>query len=363
MSQATLSPSPIFGDSPASNFFGRAGPSAPSNDFPSLFRRRTSHPHNNHNHSQRSSVEMAEASQSQRPRLEHRQSQTIIDLTDDVEEAPVPSPRNASRNRASRPPHLGRSDASRLQDMSDLIDLTEDSSDVVILRESAVERPQRPQPVRREPPHRNHSPPLFVPNRPQHGHLGGVVASPHAIGYITGAVNHIGNLGGAVMPGALRDFLGIHMHYHDHFGNQQAMPGVMNYQNAAFAERKPDHVAPSPVPAGFTRSPKDEDIVICPSCEEELVHRKEDEEPPVKKGGRAPTRKDREEHPFWVIKECGHVYCNKCYQLRQQASKHDSVQFREVEKSTGKKAKILTCNIEDCHSDVKSKEKWVGVFL
>jgi uncharacterized Zn finger protein (UPF0148 family) len=47
--------------------------------------------------------------------------------------------------------------------------------------------------------------------------------------------------------------------------------------------------------------------VICPSCEEELIHNKEIEEPVAKKNGKAPTRKEREEHPFWVVKECGHV--------------------------------------------------------
>ena len=113
-----------------------------------------------------------------------------------------------------------------------------------------------------------------------------------------------------VLPGALRNFLGIHVYHHDQFHPQAMpgpMPGPMDYGHVAFAERKPDHVAPPRVCSGFTRSPTDDDIVICPSCEEELIHRKEDEEPPVKKGGKAPSRKDREEHPFWVVKECGHV--------------------------------------------------------
>lgn len=237
---------------------------------------------------------MAEPSQSQRPRLEHRQSQTIIDLTDDVDDEPAPV---RNRNRASRPPQLGRSDGSRLQD---LIDLTDDS-DIIFTGERQLS-PRR-QSVARPLPPRTPSPPLFVPNRPQHARSAGVVASPHTMGVITGAVHHMGAMG--ALPGALRNFLGIHVYHHDQFA--QAMPGPMDYQHVAFVERKPDHVAPPRVPAGFTRSPTDDDIVICPSCEEELIHRKETEEIPAKKGGKAPSRKEREEHPFWVVKECGHV--------------------------------------------------------
>jgi hypothetical protein len=88
---------------------------------------------------------------------------------------------------------------------------------------------------------------------------------------------------------------------------EQAMPGFMNYGQHAFVERKPQHVAPPPAKAGFTRSPEESQTIICPSCEEELIHKKDEEQPVAKKGGKAPSKKDREEHPFWVLKECGHV--------------------------------------------------------
>jgi len=103
--------------------------------------------------------------------------------------------------------------------------------------------------------------------------------------------------------------------------------------------------------------------VICPSCEEELIHNKEpEEEPVVKKGGKAPTKKEREEHPFWVVKECGHVYCNKCYQNRVP-SKTSTHKASFIEKPGAGRAKKLLCAVEDCASDIKNKEKWVGVFL
>lgn len=245
---------------------------------------------------------MAEGSQSQRPRLEHRQSQTIIDLTDDVDEAPAAN-RNPSQRRPARPPQLGRSDGSRLQDF---IDLT-DESDIIFTGARQLP-PRPPRPIAAPRPPRTPSPPLFVPARPQAERVNGV-------GLFTGAVHHMG-VGGV---GALRNFLGLHVYQHEHFHAPPPMPGPMDYQYVAFGglgerggvaggERKPEHIAPPSVPEGFTRSPVDENIVICPSCEEELIHRKEDEEqPPAKKGGKAPTRKDREEHPFWVVKECGHV--------------------------------------------------------
>jgi len=109
---------------------------------------------------------------------------------------------------------------------------------------------------------------------------------------------HIGRMANDIMD---------HFHFFQHDHPPQAMPGHMDYQNNAFAHRKAEHIPPPPARQDFTRSPKEDDIIICPSCEQELVHRKGGEEPVTKKGGKAPTRKEREEHPFWVLKECGHV--------------------------------------------------------
>jgi hypothetical protein len=91
-------------------------------------------------------------------------------------------------------------------------------------------------------------------------------------------------------------------------------PGGLNYELHPFMERrprpqeKPQHLAPPAAKSGFTRSPTEDDIVICPACLKELVSKKSEEEKPVKKpGGKSPTKKDREEHPFWVVRDCGHV--------------------------------------------------------
>lgn len=79
--------------------------------------------------------------------------------------------------------------------------------------------------------------------------------------------------------------------------------------------RKAEHVPPPPVGEGFTRSPKEDDVIVCPACEEELVVGPEEPAAgttPVATGkqaakAKARSRKDREEHPFWVVRDCGHV--------------------------------------------------------
>lgn len=326
MSQpATLSPSPIhFPRANAPSNFSRYNPAGAGSNARSSFseRRRTPHPHNSQ--SETPPEEMADRSQSQlRPRLEHRASQTVIDLTDDPEEpddAPVAEP-----SRAPRPPQLGRSDAVNLGDMGYFIDLTGDGDTEVMVtgqRRIAPHRPSRAQRLPPRPPLRQaDSPPLFVP--PHFGPIsaarpGGqarvgrpeVQPPPAVLGFGFGA-----RLGAGVLamvhnrlPQAIRleNAFWEQVQAAEHF----PVPGVMNYAAAVVPPSKPDHVAPSPAGEGFTRSPAEDNEIICPNCEEELVHEhdKHIEEPNAKRNGKAPTRKDREEHPFWVVKECGHVY-------------------------------------------------------
>lgn len=325
MSQSvTLSSSPFtFRDLPTPSFF--YAPFAPA--APNFERRRTSHPHNPHSqNSQRASVDMPERSESQqRPRLEHRASQTIIDLTDEPEEARVASRNNESSGRNRRPPQLGRSDAISLGG-GNLIDLTDDNDDfeLLIMGERIVPTPPRPngariqprpaeRPMARPAAGRQESPSLFMPQLPDLPPDGGF-----AQGVFRALAGH-----NAFDLGLLHRGPHLHMN-HPQFGIEDArffqaiqlqmpqihqqMPGVMNYGSQA---RKPEHVAPSKARDNFTRSPKENDTIVCPSCEEELIHNKDAEEEPVaKRGGKAPTRKDREEHPFWVVKDCGHVRCS-----------------------------------------------------
>jgi len=317
----------------------------------------------------------------QRPRLEHRASQTIIDLTDDLEDDifPIQAGRARVRTASLRPPHLSRSDAVALEQV---IDLTEDNGEAELEPEIQVtgarELP-RPaaQPRLRLQHHpaiapRDDSPGLFVPADPPQNHhhhhhhhhaRAGRFPGAFLVDFFRGARNH--NAPNMVIdnnnfPQLLQDLDAGQINV------QQAMPGLLNYQHAAFEPRKPDHVAPPAAQTGFTRSPVEGDTVICPSCEEELIHKKDGEDDLVmKKTGKAPTKKEREEHPFWVVKECGHVYCNRCYQNRQPSAKSPvTVGFRQISKQDGRTPKKATlCAVEECESDVRNKDKWVGVFL
>ena len=75
-------------------------------------------------------------------------------------------------------------------------------------------------------------------------------------------------------------------------------PGALDFETAAFhyhhetavTSSLPTYTSPLPPRAGFTRSAVEEDIVVCPNCEEELG-----------------IGNDELKRQVWVIKKCGHV--------------------------------------------------------
>ena len=90
---------------------------------------------------------------------------------------------------------------------------------------------------------------------------------------------------------------------------------------------KPALEVPSPAREGFTRDTQledEENIVVCPCCEEELAYDPKEtaaaaasSSPPVsKKRKRAPG-----EHHFWAVKKCGHV-CTSRYLTFASSSLH-----------------------------------------
>ncbi|KAL8944705.1 MAG: hypothetical protein Q9216_000274 [Gyalolechia sp. 2 TL-2023] len=80
-----------------------------------------------------------------------------------------------------------------------------------------------------------------------------------------------------ILPGEL-DFVTQGFRMGEDTGPRQAQPPLPTYD------------APSPPRSGFTRSPKEDDVLVCPNCEDELGLGKDD----VKR-------------QVWVIKACGHV--------------------------------------------------------
>lgn len=67
-------------------------------------------------------------------------------------------------------------------------------------------------------------------------------------------------------------------------------PGNQAAENARARPAPPTYDAPPPPRTGYTRDPTEEDILLCPNCEEELGMGKDD------------TKKQ-----VWVIRKCGHV--------------------------------------------------------
>ncbi|KAK4108968.1 hypothetical protein N656DRAFT_771429 [Canariomyces notabilis] len=155
--------------------------------------------------------------------------------------------------------------------------------------------------------------------------------------------------------------LNYHVGGHHHHGHGGGGAG-----GGGGGSRKPAHVPPPPARPGFTRNTgtgagSEDEVAVCPSCEQELQYDPEEEDsvngPPAKK---ARTRKDREEHHFWAVKECGHVYCKDCYEGRK-GGKNSSANFRKGLDSV-RRGQIL-CAVEGCRSDVSNKPAWVGLFL
>ena len=312
---ATLSPSPVhFGDRtnnilnpnpPHYNLVSNNNSQSSSRATPFYERRRTSHPHNE------PLQRFADAMSNHRSQSILRSQASIIDLTDDSDElpapAPPPPPRVRERSHSHRPPQLGRSDA---VGFGAFIDLTEDNEPDLII--TGVQPRQHPRPPPRVP-----SPQLFIPesNVPPRNLLGQWRGRGDN-GELQRQLPPIRGMG-AVLHAAQDFIMNRHNFFNVGVGNgnlpnhiAQAMPQMMDYEAVAFGgpPRRPEYTAPPEPQVGFTRSPLEKDVIICPSCEEELVHNKnEDNEPPLKKNGKAPSRKEREEHPFWVLKDCGHV--------------------------------------------------------
>ena len=70
---------------------------------------------------------------------------------------------------------------------------------------------------------------------------------------------------------------------------------------------KPVHQAPEKARDGFSRSTGEDQTFVCPSCEKELAYDPDEETRGAPATKKARTKKDREEHYFWAVKECGHV--------------------------------------------------------
>lgn len=245
----------------------------------------------------------------------------VIDLTgepDSPEESRAAAPSrasvlNPSQNGARNPrrqmslnqrtPSLSRSDGSLLGNHADVIDLTMDD-------------PPPPPPLPQALPRRDRSrPPNPPPNRPR-------PPAPVDLEVLDGNLFHrfvtrlpqldfmrFGGVWGARQPAEVDvQIIGRAVDINNPLAEN--VPNL-NYRVGGHngGSRKPAHAPPPPPRPGFTRNTggSTDEVAVCPSCEKELQYDPEGDNangPPAKK---ARTRKDREEHHFWAVKECGHV--------------------------------------------------------
>ncbi|KAG6353327.1 hypothetical protein INS49_007499 [Diaporthe citri] len=329
----------------------------------------------------------------------HNHSHNHIHIFDDEEEeeedggiALYQPPRNPRRHMSQngRMPSLNRSDGSILNGNAAVIDLTLDSPDDNIPADRRLPPPQAAAQLN-QPANRNHRR-LPAPASPAPAAAGAAPAhraqyhdfGRHLIGSIRGllpgllaqAVNNPREAGDVQFVGAVPAFP---MNPNPLAGN----PPEFNYQANGFGgyggrqpTPKPDFQAPPPSRPGFTRDTRpdggetgadEELVVVCPSCDNELKYSPDDEDDSPRPAKRPRGKKSQEEHHFWAVKNCGHVYCKNCYDNRKKHSKgKDSAAaktgFRFQPSETSKSIKIF-CAVDDCESEVSPNAAWVGIFM
>ncbi len=137
------------------------------------------------------------------------------------------------------------------------------------------------------------------------------------------------------------------------------LPERMNYEIAGFAmvTPPPTYKAPGPAQEGFTRSPREEDVLVCPNCEEELG-----------------TGEDELKRQVWVVRSCGHVchsifstaqlvvdtvnkvYCGECTKNRPKPKGKNARQPMKTKP-------FACCQAAGCGKSVKAPRSMFQVYL
>ncbi|KAL2166166.1 hypothetical protein VTG60DRAFT_3172 [Thermothelomyces hinnuleus] len=316
-----------------------------------------------------------------RSRSPPRRQPEVIDLTGEPDSPELPRavvpPRGARASNApaagrnprrhaslnQRTPSLSRTDSSILGNQTNVIDLTLDDSPAPPPLPQQLPRRNNPD---NSPHHRHHH------HNHQHRHR-------HSARAQASDLDNPGGFG-ARFAGIFRNLDIIHRFG---FGRQPEVevqfiggrglnmdnPLGANIPNLDYrvsgshsgSTPKPDHVPPPPAREGFTRDTGNpDDVIICPSCEQELKYDPDaGNESGVRPAKKPRTRKDQEEHHFWALKDCGHVYCKDCYENRRVGSKNSSVRFRRDPENSRKNL----CAVEGCTSEANNKSSWVGLFV
>lgn len=356
--------------------------------------------HNNHyhshNHSHNNHIHIFDDDEGEEEGEEEEEEE---EEGDDIALHPLPRNRRRHMAQNGRTPSLNRSDGSILNgNAAAVIDLTLDSPDDNIPANRRLPPPPAAAvaQLNNQPAHRNHRR-LPAPASPAPAPAAAAAAVPaHRAQYQEFGRHLIGSIRG-LLPGLIAQavnnpreadvqFVGAvpvppfpPMNPNPLAGN----PPEFNYQANGFGgyggrqpTPKPDFQAPPPSRPGFTRDTRpdgadnsagEELVVVCPSCDNELKYSPDDEDDNPRPAKKPRGKKSQEEHHFWAVKNCGHVYCKNCYDNRRKHSKgKDSAAaktgFRFQPSETSKSIKIF-CAVDDCESEVSANAAWVGIFM
>lgn len=277
----------------------------------------------------------------------------VIDLTgDDGEVEIVGGSQNVRRQQSQRrdnAPRLNRSDSNYMGNPA-VIDISSDSEDDILNRANAGGTPAAPHRHHHHHHHHHHHPrnhraamdrrstPRRDPQPPPGNRFFGQQVADFFGNFPLGNLIGIGGRGrdpDVVVVERPNDGQG--------FNNMVPLPALpfqLNYAHHPFQHHgapagapasppKPKHEPPAPAKDGFTRDTCEDQILICPSCEEELAYDPDEEEdngPPTKKQR---TKKDKAEHHFWAVKECGHVSSSRQILFPTHFLSHVPAQFTD----------------------------------
>ncbi|KAK4989105.1 hypothetical protein LTR50_003440 [Elasticomyces elasticus] len=105
-------------------------------------------------------------------------------------------------------------------------------------------------------------------------------------------------------------------------------------RNAPGRPQTPEYVPPPAPEEGFTRTPLEDDVLVCPNCLDEL--------------GVGDTEEKKQ---VWIVKKCGHGYCGTCTNRRKDRPSKGKA--KATDPTMPKPFK--TCVVEGCKSAVAAK--------
>lgn len=104
--------------------------------------------------------------------------------------------------------------------------------------------------------------------------------------------------------------------------------------------RMPTYDPPAPAQEGFTRTPSEDDVLVCPNCDDQLG-----------------LGDDEVKRQVWVVKACGHVYCGEC-------AKNRSTNKKILASASSKRIKPFSkCVVEDCGKSVANVKSVIQVYM